>query len=347
MFFKKLHTGHIISTSLVSASLMLTGCSWVTEDGIEKCPAQLSVSFTYDRNIKFADAFAHEVTSVNVWAFDQSGRLVWTGAENGDALKDKDFKLDTNLPEGTYDFVSWCGLKDNADFSLDTYTPASKEELETKLKTISEGDANVSASDLPGLFHGMTSGVKYEIDPMRPTMKTVNISLTKDTKDIRIMLQHLDGSPIENRDFEVTITDANSWLAYDNEVITDCPLVTYKPWNIKYGQVTRPDAEQDSRAISTVASLLFELSTSRLMVDSKVILTVHRNWDDTDIIRIPLVDYLLLVKGNYGNMSDQEYLDRQDDYSIIFFIDKNSNWYIAGGIYINSWAVVPPQQGAL
>ena len=42
-------------------------------------------------------------------------------------------------------------------------------------------------------------------------------------------------------------------------------------------------------------------------------------------------------------MTDQEYLDRQDDYSILFFIDASNNWYMAGGIYINSWAVVPPQ----
>ena len=60
-------------------------------------------------------------------------------------------------------------------------------------------------------------------------------------------------------------------------------------------------------------------------------------------MRIPLIDYLLLIKGHYGNMGDQEYLDRQDDYSILFFLDHGKNWYIAGGIYINSWAVVPPQ----
>lgn len=326
---------------------MLTGCSWVTEDDLQECPAQLSVSFTYDRNIKFADAFANEVTSVNVWAFDQSGKLVWSGAESGEALKDKGFKLDTNLPAGTYDFVSWCGLKDNADFALGTYSPASKQELETKLQTIADGQANVSASDLPGLFHGMVTDVNYVTDPMRPTFRTVNISLTKDTKDIRVMLQHLDGSPIENRDFSVTITLADSWLAYDNEVISGCPMVTYKPWNVKYGQVTPADGGRSSRTIDTVASLLFELSTSRLMTNSNAVLTVHRNWDDRDIIRIPLIDYLLLVKGHYGNLSDQDYLDFQDDYSIVFFIDQASNWYLAGGIFINSWAVVPPQQGSL
>ena len=102
-----------------------------------------------------------------------------------------------------------------------------------------------------------------------------------------------------------------------------------------------------TRVQTTVASLLFELSTGRLMADSKARLVVHRNWDDRDIIDIPLVDYFLLVKGHYGDITDQEYLDRQDDYSIVFFIDKHSNWYVAGGIFVNSWAVVPPQDSEL
>lgn len=347
MLSKKLHSIFFRSTAVTASVFALSACSLVTQDGIPECPAELSVTFTYDRNIKFADAFANEVKSVNVWAFDPTGTLVWSGSESGDALAAKGFKMDTGLPEGTYDFVSWCGLKDNADFDLDTYTPSSKEDLEVRLKTVTDADANVSASDLPGLYHGMTSDFTYKIDPYKPTFETVNISLTKDTKAIRVMLQHLEGSPIENRDFDVTITDANSWLAYDNEIISDCPLVTYQPWNVKYGQVTAPDAAPASKAVTTVASLLFELSTSRLMVDADAVLTVRRNTDGQDIIRIPLVDYLLLVKGHYGDLSDQDYLDYQDDYSIVFFIDQSSNWYIANGIYINGWAVVPPQNQPL
>lgn len=342
MLSKKLHSISINSAAFAAVIFALPACSLVTQDGIDECPAQLSVTFTYDRNIKFADAFPNEVKSVNVWAFDKAGNPVWSASQSGDALSAKGFRIDTDLPEGSYDFVSWCGLKDNGDFDLDTYTPTSKEELEVRLKTVADQSAHVSASDLPGLYHGMSS-VTYTIDPYKPTFETVNISLTKDTKDIRVLLQHLDGSSIDNRDFDVTITDANSWLAYDNDVISACPLVTYKPWNIKYGQVTAPDAAPSSKAVTTVASLLFELSTSRLMVDANAVLTVHRNTDGQDIIRIPLIDYLLLVKGHYGNMTDQDYLDRQDDYSIVFFIDKSSNWYLAEGIYINGWAVVPPQ----
>ncbi|MDE6559736.1 MAG: FimB/Mfa2 family fimbrial subunit, partial [Muribaculaceae bacterium] len=45
-------------------------------------------------------------------------------------------------------------------------------------------------------------------------------------------------------------------------------------------------------------------------------LSITRTTDGEEIVNIPLVDYLLLVRNYYGNMPDQEYLDRQDDYSI-------------------------------
>lgn len=323
----------------ITATVLTPGC--ITED-LDPCPEELRLKFKYDY-LKETDAFKYGVTSVNVWAFDMTGNPVWSGSASGPQLKEEDFYIPTDLKEGTYDFVAWCGLEGNDSFELATYTPASKADLEVKMKTIDEEGIYVSDKRLQGIYNGVLSNVEYTADPDHPNFKTATVSLTKDTKDIRVMLQHLDGSEIDNRDFSVTITDANSEYAWNNDLLPS-PIVTYKPWNTKYGVVTAPDVDNsDTREITTVASLLFELSTGRLMVDSDAILTVHRNWDDRDIIRIPLVDYLLLVRGYYGDIPDQEYLDLQDDYSIVFFIDAASNWYLAAGIYINGWAVVPPQ----
>ena len=58
------------------------------------------------------------------------------------------------------------------------------------------------------------------------------------------------------------------------------------------------------------------------------------------VSNIPLIDYALMVKGNYNkSMSDQEYLDRQDSYDLVFFIDENHKWQSAS-VIINSWRVV-------
>jgi len=38
-------------------------------------------------------------------------------------------------------------------------------------------------------------------------------------------------------------------------------------------------------------------------------------------------------------MDDQEYLDRQDKYDLVFFLDQGDRWMNAY-IYINSWKLV-------
>jgi hypothetical protein len=38
-------------------------------------------------------------------------------------------------------------------------------------------------------------------------------------------------------------------------------------------------------------------------------------------------------------MSDQEYLDRQDEYNMTFFLDEFGNW-ASSRIIINSWNVI-------
>lgn len=335
----------------MSCMIGLAGCSLVNED-LQECPAELNVRFIYDYNLKFSNAFSKEVKSVNVWAFDEKGALVWSGAASGPSLADENFKLETPLTEGTYDFVSWCGLEDNADFNLGTYSPVSREELEVKLATVANEGAHVSKSMLPGLFHGCVMAETFTVDPNKPSIKTVTMPLMKDTNNIRVLLQRYDGSEISENEFEVFITIPDAWLAWNNDVLPDGPLVTYKPWNIKYGTVTLQENENRAETVTSVSALLFEMSSSRLIANSKATLTVRRTSDNKDIIRIPVIDYFLMVKGHYLNpdgtpLTDQQYLDYQDDYSILFFIDEDNNWFTGNGIYINSWVVVPPQQDIL
>ena len=57
------------------------------------------------------------------------------------------------------------------------------------------------------------------------------------------------------------------------------------------------------------------------------------------MLNIPLTDYALLVKGYYNrDMADQEFLDRQDVFDLVFFL-KNGSW-LGSQVYINSWRIV-------
>lgn len=331
-------------------AFLLTGwlgaCSYIHDD-LPQCPAQLRLKFVFDYNLQKADAFATQVKSVNVWAFDESGGFVWSGSASGAPLEQPDFIMETPLPEGKYDFVAWCGLEDNLDFNIDTYTPSSKEELEVKLSFSELGGVNGSSSHFNPLFHGYRSDVVYSVDPMAPSVMTVSIPLVKDTNDIAVMLQNHDGSPIHMEDFSVRISYADSWLAWDNAVRSDSPCITYTPWSTLFGQ-TEFGVDADTDSDSVRSTLLFELSMCRLMAGGNAYLDVTRNSDGVNIIHLPLIEYFLLEKGNrHSQFGDQEYLDRRDDYSALFFIDKDRNWYMAAGIYINGWAVVPNQTNPL
>ena len=61
--------------------------------------------------------------------------------------------------------------------------------------------------------------------------------------------------------------------------------------------------------------------------------------DGVEIINIPLINYLLILKSDlYASMDSQEFLDRESEWSMIFFLSPNLEW-IKTYIKINDWTV--------
>lgn len=334
--------GHILIGAIIAFFTVgsLTSCGLIYED-LDPCTVTYRLRFTYDYNMKYADAFPAEVHSVQVWAYDSEGRHVWSGEAAGDALKDPGYTMTVDLPSGKYSFLCWGGMKDSPFELAEGAKPASLMSMGVNLplKSSRANDGLFSDYEFRGLFHGYVDEVELEEAKDRPFDQTVTMPLMKDTKLISVMLQHVNGKAIGQDDFTIRIEAQNSKLGWNNTVL-DGPQFLYEPWAVSYGLAEMPDGNPGN----PVNSLLAELSTSRIMTDSKTILSVIRNTDNKEIIRIPLVQYLLLVKGHYHrDLTDQEYLDRQDEYSMIFFLTDENTWYVADGIYINNWVVVPPQ----
>lgn len=166
--------------------------------------------------------------------------------------------------------------------------------------------------------------------------KTVTVKLTKDTNHFKIILQQLSGKSLKAEDFDFSITDNNGYLDYDNTLLADDEL-TYPAWSKYEGEA---GVNENTGVQTSVSAALAELTTNRLVKGHQMRLHVYEHSTGRSIINIPLIDYALLVKGNYqSRMDDQEYLDRQDSYSLVFFLDEKANW-LATTIYINSWRVV-------
>ena len=159
---------------------------------------------------------------------------------------------------------------------------------------------NISASHFKSLFNGVVTDVNYIVDPLEPSVMTVTVPLIKDTNDIAVMLCHLDGSPIDSNDFSASITYADSYLAWNNFVVPACPTVTYTPWSTLYGETTSAPIDESTVERPVRSTLLWELSTSRLISSDKraAYLDIVRTEDNVTIIHAPIIEYFLIEKGN-------------------------------------------------
>lgn len=333
----------IAAGALLLAVASTTSCDSAIYDNEGDCSVTYRVKFRYDRNMKYADAFKAEVNAVSLYLFDKQGRLAWSGTESGPAVSGDDYAMTVDVAPGTYDMVAWChGIKERATgFTLrGGDSPASKSDLACSLVRKTESGHAYTDSDLHGLYHGSLQSVV-----LADTYGThdVTLNLTKNTNVVRVVLQHIDGSPLDKELFDFNITSANGLMNHDNTLIAD-ETVTYKAWAKTSGTAQMPDA--DGRATTSVSALLAEMTTARLMTDTPATLTVTRRGAARPIIQIPLTEFVLMIKGEYNRvMDDQEYLDRQDEYNMTFFLDENNDWHMTSGIIINSWRIVLQDTG--
>ena len=80
-------------------------------------------------------------------------------------------------------------------------------------------------------------------------------------------------------------------------------------------------------------------STSRLMTKSAPRLVVRRHSDGGAVVDMPLKRYLLMLRSDrYDDMDDQEYLDRECDFVLFFFLRPDGSW-IDTRIVVNDWVV--------
>ena len=321
---------------LLLAAGAFASCNILDEEE-EDCAVY--VSFKYDYNMKFADAFAHSVKSVTLYAFDKDGKLAFQKTEEGSILAQEDYamRLDeiSRNEMDDYDYITWAGLQDNPSFSVPLLKVgvSTKEELLCQLK---RAEGGIVKEDLEALFHGRSE--KNAVSRAAQTDGELEISLTKNTNNIRIVLQHLSGEPVNADQFHFSITDENGLMNYDNSLLQDERL-TYLAWD-KYDGYAGLGESEKKEGITEINVAIAELTVARLMADERPILKITNKVTGEDVLTIPLIDYVKLVKGNYNrNMSDQEYLDRQDEYNMTFFLDEGNHWMNAY-IYINSWHVI-------
>lgn len=305
-----------------------------TFDGEGDCGVY--ISFKYDYNIKFANAFANEVHSVALYVFDEEDTLIdQLTTTDKEALSDDEFEMVLQLNPGEYRLLAWGGLMNEESFDLLANAEIGKtkrQELQVRMRRDhnENGDAVVEKDLLP-LYHG---SMEIVVDDVEGTYKHT-MSLKKNTNVVRILLHEMSGHEADADNFIFEIEDSNGLYDWDNTLLED-EQITYKAW---YKESVSTDTETMSRAQESVGGALAELTIGRIRADKSPILRIRSSETGEDIVRLPLAEYALMVKGQYNlGMSSQEYLDRVDEYNMTLFLNEGE--WVSTSILIHSWRVV-------
>ncbi|MEY8708511.1 FimB/Mfa2 family fimbrial subunit [Bacteroides faecichinchillae] len=335
-----------VCVTLVCLSALPSCNNWLYEEEGD-CSVYYHLRFRYDRNLKWADAFANEVSSVHLYAFNKSGVLVWQQEEQIDQSTAENYSMLLDLPSGDYRLLAWCGLRNDGEREESFAVSEARvgetriEQLQCALNRQRDEYGAYSKKRLYRLFHG-------SLDVSLPSNDDggsydYTMYLTKNTNHIRVILQHLSGEDVNVNQFTFRIEDENGLMAHDNELLED-ENITYRPWKLQNGEAGL--GKDGTRAIIHVKGAIADLTVGRMMEKhrEKMFLTIT-NQEGGTVARIPVIDYALLAKDYYEEeykrtMTDQEFLDREDDYVMTLFLDENNKW-ISSYILIHSWRVVP------
>ena len=337
--------------AVMAMMFTVTSCGMM-EDDQSNCPKELRVNFKYDMNMKFADAFPNEVKTVTLYAFDKDGKLALQKKESVKDIENRGGYMSVNeLKPGHYTLKVWAeGEERYADSYI--YGEPNSQDISSLTCRINRSECIVD-HDLTPLYHGLLKDADLNLEGFG--VKTATVDLMKNTNVVRVVLQNTSGEALNAADFDFFIDDDNAFLAYNNEPLTRSTApagsgdalpeddITYVAWS-KYDGIingTRTELIPDiDGSVTPTSAVVAEMTVNRLLENKNPQLCIYSKETQEKILQIPLIDYVLLVKGNYNKaMSNQEYLDRQDEYNFVFFIDDNHNW-LAAQIYINSWRVV-------
>ena len=331
--------GKLAMLTMLLGAMTVTSCEENIFADDDDCTLYSRIKFKYDMNMKFADAFANSVDHVELCIYDAvTGKLVHRQVESGSALSRQDYVMEfAALTCGTYDLLAWCG---NGLHDGNFDVPAQhlgESEITSATCTMDREEGGLVTKDVKQLFHGTK---RITIDKTYGVHNDT-ISLTKNTNTVRVVLQHLSGLDVDPNDFIFEIKDENGLMAHDNALLDD-EVITYSPWSVTAGSagVDADIYKSATRAQTSVSVALAEFTIGRLVTQNTPVLSIYNVQEGENVLSIPLKDYALLVKGNYNKkMDDQEYLDRQDEYNLTFFLDEHGQW-VTSRIIINSWSVV-------
>ena len=294
--------------------LVLFSCTSIDET-LSEC--QLYVSFRYDYNMEFTDAFATQVNRVDVFVFDKDGTFIMKKSEQGKTLGSGSYRMQLQLPIGEYRIATWAGMSDAFEMPEPVAGKSTLEDLTVKMK---REESLIHNKVLEPLWYGEIQTVNFT----GKQEQTETVRLIKVTNKFRFILQKSGpGEELDMNDCLFEIRADNGYYDWNNDLLDD-DMISYRPYYL--------EKVED-------VGIVVEMNTMRLLEHKKVYLTLTRKSDGKELMRIDLIPYLLLTKMEGHNIPAQEYLDRQSEYAIVFFYNPELLNFLSTKIMINGWTI--------
>ena len=294
--------------------LVLFSCTSIDET-LSEC--QLYVSFRYDYNMEFTDAFATQVNRVDVFVFDKDGTFIMKKSEQGKTLGSGSYRMQLQLPIGEYRIATWAGMSDAFEMPEPVAGKSRLEDLTVKMK---REESLIHNKVLEPLWYGEIQTVNFT----GKQEQTETVRLIKVTNKFRFILQKSGpGEELDMNDCLFEIRADNGYYDWNNDLLDD-DMISYQPYHL--------EKVED-------VGIVAEMNTMRLLEHKKVYLTLTRKSDSKELMKVDLIPYLLLTKMEGHNIPAQEYLDRQSEYAIVFFYNPELLNFLSTKIMINGWTI--------
>lgn len=354
-----------------SAIALTTMSSCIKED-MDDCPPAISkvaLQFDYTYNVKQADAFAAEVKNINVYAFDENGKFFDSYIESREKFETGHTMEITGLKDGKYTFVCLARDRqvmsraedDEMEFSFASLTPgvSTIDDLTERMGK-DNGEEIKNDKEFAALYTAKT-----QVDFQRlnqngneGTVVTSTLSLMKCTKTYRIVLlpYENDQADFKPENFDVRIEGSAAWLDHNGEKVKN-EGITYLPYNMERranydGAHTEVNEEPVDQALiyDLSSSRMFERQSDRRSVrdgdkskydDKRIIITDLRDKDNPIELFNHSLPWFLALCGEKVNQNwgDQEYLDREDHYVLMFYVSDKRDYNMITKVNVNGWNV--------
>ncbi len=301
--------------------LFMTSCTWVKDD-LDDCPDGFWLNLHYTYNILDVEAVEEYINEASVFVYDTAGNYVKRiDVPQATLAADNHRVKIEGLPFGRYQFVVWSGTTNNS-FSISGPQGAMKD---FRLSLV---DKDISKTDLPNLYHGYLSMVEYS-----SSHAVHDVYLMKNTNNLACMVvTESEDVELDPEDYNMQLISANSVMDANNNLVADAATV-YEPF-IKDSTTIDDNGKK-------LHGVRFGISTLRLMDKTDCRMILSKTDTGETIFNVSLPQCVGMIGSLYTQLGKpltvQEYLDRQDFYTVIFILSEGVDQLIQ--MKVNSWRV--------